>query len=70
MSPGWSIYRFTQAGNITGNSLNVGLELADVVPSEERECENVANEGSEKEKKNGRGESSHRMDDLSESKNG
>ena len=63
MLPGWSSHHYIQVGNIAGNSLNVGLELADGVPSEEREreCENVANEGSEKEKKSGKGESSHWM---------
>jgi hypothetical protein len=50
-----------QGGNIAGSELNVGLEFADVVPSEQRECESVANEGSEKEKEKGRGESSHGM---------
>ena len=61
LRPGCSTYLLRQAGNIAGSELNVRLELADVVPSEERECESVANEGSEKEKKSGRGQSSHGM---------
>lgn len=55
ISPGCSTYILRQGGNIVGSEQNVGLELADVVPSVERECESVANEGSENEKKSGRG---------------
>ena len=48
-----------QGGNIADRELNVDLELADVVPSEERECESMAKESNEKEEKSGSGESSH-----------
>ena len=61
MAPACSIESLLQVSNIAGGELNGGLDLADVVPSEERECESMANEGSEKEEKNGRGESSHGM---------
>jgi hypothetical protein len=56
-----------QGSKIPGNELNVNLELVDIIPSEEGKCENVVNESGDKEKKSGRGESSH--DDLPEGKN-
>lgn len=60
MSPAYLNYSLREASNIANSELNAVLELADV-PSEERVCESLANERSEKEKKSGRGESSHWM---------
>ena len=52
-------YTCIQGRKIAGKELNGLLELADVVSFEERMRENVANEGSEEEKKSGRGNSRH-----------
>ena len=57
------IHSLIQGCKITGKELKVHLQLVDSIPLEERKRENVANEGSEEEKKTGgtggRGDSSH-----------